>query len=319
MSTKSTCRYCNSTIFEFKYEVTDIFGDTYSMVQCIDCRAYFLSPLPTPEQLQKAYAPSYYGDNDKKFKPVFENVMDFFRNQRAKMATKYLPENGKILDIGCGNGGFLASVHKRGKYQLFGIEMDGKAAQRAQQHPEINLTIGAFNSTSFPNHSFDLITLFHVFEHLENPSETLDSIGYLVKKDGYLIISFPNIASRQSRRFTSNWLHLDPPRHLQFFEPKDFISIMGKRGFQLVKEDYFSIEQNPYGLIQSTLNRWGIKRDLLFESMKGNQDYIADYPKWKLKFQKLFFMMYFAFGIIIDCYESFKKKGATVLFIFQKK
>ena len=74
----------------------------------------------------------------------------------------------------------------------------------------------------FAPQSFDAVTLIHVFEHLPDPRQTLEIISEILKKDGILMMSFPNIDSFQSRIFKGKWLHIDPPRHLFFFSPKDF-------------------------------------------------------------------------------------------------
>lgn len=316
--TKTTCLYCKSDADVFQYDLTDIFGDNYSIVKCPVCNAYNLAPFPTNEQLSRAYDDSYYGAKEEKFEGVFEKAMDYFRFLRAKKIAKYMPENGKILDIGCGNGRFLMSINKAGNYKLFGIELPGNSAKRASRHPEINLKVGRLQQDDFNPETFDVVSMFHVFEHLDNPSELLDLIDVIIKKNGHLVMSFPNIGSNQSRKFKGNWLHLDPPRHLFFFENIDIIRIMKSRGYDLVREDYLSTEQNPFGLVQSQLNNWVAKRDLLFESLKGNSDYSLGYSKTKLFLQKMFFLSYFPVAICIDFFESISKKGATVLFVFKK-
>lgn len=317
MNSSNGCFYCKSAESKAQFELTDIFSDTYTMVRCPSCGAYYLSPHPSEAQLARAYSDSYYGEKETKFNPVYEKAMDFFRGGRARLATRYLPTQGKLLDIGCGNGGFLMSVAKRGNYNVYGLEMPGNSALRAAKHPEIALKVGELSPQTYAPDTFDMITLFHVFEHLANPAEQLEIIQSILKDKGQLIVSFPNIDSNQSRKFKGNWLHLDPPRHLQFFTPTDFVELMKKRGFQLISANYSSMEQNPYGLIQSLLNSWGIKRDLLFESMKGNQSYLENYPKWKLRLQKLFFISFFPVAILVDFYESLRKRGATVQFVFR--
>ncbi|MEI7594220.1 MAG: class I SAM-dependent methyltransferase [Bacteroidota bacterium] len=319
MIKSTTCLYCKAEATNFQYELTDIFGDNYSIVKCPVCNAHNLAPFPSEAQLSKAYDETYYGAKEEKFEGIFEKAMDYFRFLRAKKIAKYMPSNGKILDIGCGNGRFLMSINKAGNFNLFGIELAGNSAKRAARHSEINLKVGRLQKDNFESETFDVITLFHVFEHLDNPSEILDIIDGIIKKNGHLVMSFPNIGSNQSKRYKGNWLHLDPPRHLFFFENTDFIKIMESRGYELVKEDYFSTEQNPFGLIQSQLNNWVKKRDLLFESLKGNSDYLKGYSKFKLMLQKMFFLLCFPYAICIDFFESKCKEGATVLYILKKK
>ncbi len=313
------CNYCSSKNHTYKYPTYDIWDNTYQINYCNDCKAYFLSPFPSVEMLTKAYDESYYGCSEKKFKGPVEKVLDYFRQKRARSVSKLLADGGKVLDIGCGNGHFLLSLKKYGSYQLYGSELAGKSAQRTAQNKEINLLIGHLNFESFKDVKFDVITLFHVFEHLTEPRLMLDTIKYYLKDDAYLVLSFPNINSWQSRMFKGRWLHLDPPRHLFFFAPPDFIKLMKDHGFILIRKSFFSLEQNPYGYIQSFLNIFLKKREVLFENLKGNMDYTKNYSSLSLLFQKLLFAIIFPFAILGDAFASLFAKGATVEFVFKYK
>jgi SAM-dependent methyltransferase len=320
MHNSNGCRFCASEKHEKCFELSDIFGDKYSIQYCQVCSAYFLYPPPTKEQLARAYDDSYYGKGDEKFSSsLFENILDIFRKKRAKKTAKSLQSGAKVLDIGCGNGKYLDFVSKYGDFQLFGIEMPGNSAKRAAKIPNMQLHIGKIESANFPEDYFDAISLFHVFEHLEEPLKTIEIISKIAKKNARFQISFPNIDSFQAKRFKADWLHLDPPRHLLYFKPKDFIKLMKKHGFELVKESYFSIEQNPFGMVQSILNRHSKKRDMLFESMKGNTNYLSDVKASQLFLHKAFFYCGFPLFIICDFFASMLKKSATVDFVFYKK
>jgi 2-polyprenyl-3-methyl-5-hydroxy-6-metoxy-1,4-benzoquinol methylase len=312
------CAYCKGSNSKIKFQTYDIFGDIYTINQCEDCHAFFLAPNPTPEQLMKAYDSSYYGEKEEKFNGFVEKILDSFRKKRAKLVSSYMKPNANILDIGCGNGRFLKFLDEFGNYHLFGIEMEGNSARRAAKIKNINLKIGTLSKEDFSHESFDVITMFHVFEHLQEPIEYLHIIKNILKKDGFLIMSFPNIDSWQAKIFKGKWLHLDPPRHLFFFKPKDLTKIMNELGFSLENISYASIEQNPYGMQQSLLNCLLKKREVLFEHMKGNHNYTKEYSKFSIMLQNIFFKTTFPFFIISDWIASFFKHGATVQMIFRK-
>jgi len=196
--------------------------------------------------------------------------------------------------------------------------MPGKAAERASKSRKIILKIGKLGANDFPHNNFDAITLFQVFEHLTDPKNTLDIVSRMIKPKGILIISFPNIDSFQSRIFKGKWLHLDPPRHLFFFKPDDFFAEMKKYGFNLINQSHYSIEYNPYGMQQSILNCINKKRDVLYEYIKGNKDYVKDYSKLNLFLQSMFFKISFPIFVISDLFESYFRKGAVVQFVFMK-
>ncbi|MDD3877461.1 MAG: class I SAM-dependent methyltransferase [Bacteroidales bacterium] len=314
----SDCVFCGHKESSALYPVKDMWDNEYQLHKCDVCKTFFLNPQPSQQMLAKAYDDSYYGASDKKFNGPVEIVLDYFRRKRARQCSKLLKDNDDVLDIGCGNGNFLISLLKYGNYNLYGTELEGKSAQRAAAHNKINLNLGHLNVKHYKKESFSLITLFHVFEHLSNPRQTLENIDYLLKDKGHVVFSFPNIFSFQSRFFKGKWLHLDPPRHLFFMAPTTFISLMQYKGYYLVSQKYFSLEQNPFGLVQSILNKMLSKREVLFEHLKGNKAYTKNYSKTSIFFQKLFFALCMPLAIVMDFFASMIKRGATVELVFRK-
>lgn len=161
--------------------------------------------------------------------------------------------------------------------------------------------------------------MFQVFEHLAEPVKYLDLISKIIKKGGLLVMSFPNIDSFQSRLFKGKWFHLDPPRHLFFLAPKVFKQIMHNYGLELVSEKHFSIEYNPFGMQQSILNTILKKRDVLYESLKGNKEYVKEYSKLGLLAQNLFIKLSAPLFIACACVDSIFRKGSTIEFVLRKK
>jgi len=321
MSTDTTnpCGYCKTRNSTSLYPTSDIFGDKWTINSCKECDAQFLAPTPTNEQLARAYDGSYYGEGEEKFEGLVEKVLDKFRNARARRLAKYLNGSGTVLDIGCGNGRFLQSLGQHGNFKLHGIEMPGGSAERAKRIAEINLKIGVLEATDFQPESMDAITLFHVFEHLTEPMEYLDIISSILKPGGILMMSFPNIDSFQSGFFKGSWLHLDPPRHLFFFSPKAFKKHMADYGFEVIREKHFNIEYNPFGTQQSWLNLICKKREVLYEHLKGNKDYVKEYSRLNLGLQNLWFKLSFPSFVLLDAWEALFRKGGTVEFVLRKK
>ena len=313
------CIFCKSNDSKRLYPVTDFFNDQYTLNQCNNCQVIFLSPHPTEAQLNRAYDDTYYGEGTEKFNPIVERVLDIFRSRRSSFLRKQLNTDARVLDIGCGNGRFLQYLGIKGNFELHGIEREGNSAFRASHIAGIRLLVSSLKQDTYPSNHFDAITLFHVFEHIDNPAEILQIIQKILKPGGVLVMSFPNIDSWQARWFKGDWLHLDPPRHLFYFKPVDFIALMQLRGFELVHENYLSFEQNPYGLVQSILNKVSPQRELLFEFLKGNKAYIKDCPFYKFIFHILFFIAFMPFALLSDIMVSLIKRGATVQLTFIKK
>jgi SAM-dependent methyltransferase len=278
----------------------------------------FLLPEPSEIQLKQAYDSSYYGEGKNKFGFSVEHFIDFYRRKKASNIAALIPAGSKILDLGCGNGRFLQHMLSFGNFELHGVELPGGSAERASSIKEINLKVGTLNENDFSPEYFDVITLFHVFEHLQKPKETMGLVDRFLRQEGLLVMTFPNIAGWQAKIFKSNWYHLDPPRHLIFFDPDDMIGIMEKQGFTLVRKKWMSFEQNPYGWVQSILNSLCRKREVLYERLKGNSYYSPEYGTINIFFQKMFFVLSFPFFSVFDLVESLFGRSATVKLVFRK-
>lgn len=289
------------------------------MHSCQQCEAIFLSPFPTPDQFAQAYGADYYGQGEEKFNKTLEGLLDRFRQGRAKRFARFLGKSGRILDIGCGNGKFLSYMKRFGSYQLHGIEMPGGSADRAAQIAELTLKVGELEADDFAAETFDGITLHHVFEHLANPQQYLQTISTIIKPGGVLVMSFPNIDSWQSKLGKGNWFHIDPPRHLFFFSPASFKKTMAQYGFEVINEKHFNPEYNPFGIQQTLLNLLGIKRDALYESMKNNRAYLTDVPLPLRWLQWLFMRATGPLFLLTDAFAAAFRKGGTVEFILRKK
>ncbi|NSW44730.1 MAG: class I SAM-dependent methyltransferase [Bacteroidales bacterium] len=317
-----TCPFCHSSKNQYQWHTIDIYQNKWDLYRCQSCRFYFLHPFPTDEQLARAYATDYYGAGKNKFNfPFVEKVLDYFRSSRARMLKKILnhKKQSKILDIGCGNGRFLNYLHGLGFKQLYGIELPGNSADRAKKYEHLHIHIGKIEDAMYDHDSFDAITMFHVLEHTKNPIQIIEKVQSWLRSQGVFIVSFPNIASHQAQKYKGYWLHLDPPRHLNFIQPDDFVAFMQQYGFELYNICYFSPEQNPFGYVQSQMNKKAPKREILFESFKGNKDYLSDVSKKILWYQRFYFFIAMPYYFLVDMFEAWQKKSGTVLFVFKKK
>jgi SAM-dependent methyltransferase len=184
-----------------------------------------------------------------------------------RRAMRFFPHPGRALDIGCGQGTFLRLLKREG-WECHGTELTEKSASRASGFG-IPVSVGEIEENQFPPYSFDLITLWHVLEHLPEPPKTLKILTRLLKKGGILAISTPNIDSLQAEVGRGQWFHLDPPRHLYLFSPRTLEQMMESLRFQLLEFRHFSLEQDPYGWLQSLLNLMGLPENSLYQILKN--------------------------------------------------
>ena len=239
----------------------------FSYLRCQGCGLVFLTPRPDGKEILKFYAQDYYGEGPQKFRSWLEVPRLFWAWNRMRRVQKIFPRPGKALDIGCGQGTFLQLL-KKGGWECHGTELTADSAARASRLG-ISISVGEIDENRFPAHSFDLITLWHVLEHLPEPLKTLRNLTRLLKKGGILAISTPNIDSLQAEVGRGQWFHLDPPRHLYLFSPRSLEQMIGSLGFRLLRIHHFSLEQNPYGWLQSLLNIMGLPENSLYRILKN--------------------------------------------------
>jgi SAM-dependent methyltransferase len=241
----------------------------WPLVECCGCGVLALHPQPTAEELRAAYSTEYYGSSRRKFIAPVAALIGLFQGGRARMVSRRVPRGGRILDVGCGNGGFLLQMHKRG-FAVEGTEWTAQSAARVPNDAGIRVHVGDLLDLALSEQRFDAITMWHVFEHLRHPDRTLVKLRALLKPRGWLMLSLPNVESTQARRYRTHWFHHDPPRHLFGFGPHSLAQLLDDSGFRIENISTFSLEQNPFGEIQSALNAMGFPRDRLYGRLKGN-------------------------------------------------
>ncbi len=210
-------------------------GEEFTLIENIKFGYLETTPQPKIEDLPKYYKSEDYisHTNTKRnwFEKTYHKVRNITLKQKLNLINSFKTEDKSLLDIGCGTGHFL-EICKNNGWKVTGIEPEKKARDKA------NLLIKnkVFNSDklkNLPKESFDIITLWHVLEHLPNLEEQVKLIHSLLKTNGTLIIAVPNYNSFDAKHYKSNWAALDVPRHLWHFNKKS-IDLLGQSvGFKL--------------------------------------------------------------------------------------
>lgn len=148
----------------------------------------------------------------------------------ARHLGRPMPGRNRLLDVGCGNGEYLADAQKRG-WDAHGIDPDERALQHARA-AGVSVTHGDFNSVTFPESSFDFITCQQVIEHVHSPLSFLEKLHSWLKPGGSLWLGTPNFDSRLRKRFGADWHPLHPPQHLVILTPESIKTLLRQAGFK---------------------------------------------------------------------------------------
>ncbi|HZX34841.1 MAG TPA: class I SAM-dependent methyltransferase [archaeon] len=230
------------------------------LCRCGVCGIVFVHPQPGKSQLAAYYKDNYYE------KPSL--FFGLIRTLRGKAFSGMPP--GKILDIGCGEGTFLLAMSQAG-WQCYGTEVSESSQEFSGRLKEkgIRVHYGELTNAGLEPASFDLITLWHVAEHLRDPKEYILHARKLLKKNGLIFIAAPNIGSASFALWKCRWFHLDLPRHLFHFTPESASFLLENNGFEIVGITHNSFEFNPFGVLQSFYNSLGLEFNFLYKTLKN--------------------------------------------------
>lgn len=155
----------------------------------------------------------------------------FWRKKFRLAHVPHFVSNGRLLDIGCAWGGYLGRMRELG-WEAYGIELNAEAARHARE--ELGLTqvrAGSFADLDYPDGFFDVVHMSMVLEHLHEPGEALRRIHRLLRADGQLILSVPDISGFEARLFKDKCYTLQVPQHLSHFSPETATELLRRRGF----------------------------------------------------------------------------------------
>lgn len=244
-------------------------GVKYSYSRCSGCGLHWLDPLPAAAEIGSFYDLPYYGTGDQKFPPALDGIRNLFLRRRARfVAANSSHRPGRLLDVGCGDGRFLGHMKRLG-FEIYGTELPGPAFERAKKTPGIQLFPGPLIQGLFAPALFDVITIWHVLEHILEPGALLAECRRLMKADGFLVVEVPNMDCWQNRLGGSAAFNLDPPRHLYQFGVRAVTELLEKAGYSIVSRRTGSLEMGPLGAIQTLLNGFVRPRDLLYDVLRS--------------------------------------------------
>jgi SAM-dependent methyltransferase len=225
--------------------------EEFILQRCKSCGFRFTNPIPEEENIGNYYgAENYMSHATQSKKGLMPFVYKRVRNINLKRKIKQLKKHAKgnvLLDIGAGNGFFLDSAQRHG-FLVHGLEPGEKARSIAKNDFGLDLKDpGEINKIE--SNSVDVITMWHVLEHVYHLKRDIREYTRILKEDGVLIVAVPNIDSFDARYYQEYWDGLDLPLHLYHFCPNDIRNLFDQFGMEMLemvpmKFDSFWVSMN---------------------------------------------------------------------------
>jgi len=220
-----------SGIRDWEYGVDGLYG--YN--RCLECKSVQINPFPKIEDLVAAYDIDYHGYTNSADKGFIYGALYKVQNFFFKRSLHgVVNKSSVVLDVGCGNGEFLARLKPLGVEKLYGIDFNERAVELATSH-SIKVFKGVFSQYSSSNITFDTIFMNNYLEHTLDPKSELLKAKSLLSPNGFLIGEVPNFNSIDRHLFNRYWGGNHVPRHTFQFEPATLKNLLKEAGFHEIK------------------------------------------------------------------------------------
>ena len=242
------CPVCDSEKLSPFLDCTDHLAskEIFRVVRCNRCGFALTQDFPCETEIGRYYdAPEYISHSDTHkgiINTLYHGARKIALRSKSKTVSRWSgKKTGMLLDVGCGTGYFLNRMKKL-KWVVTGVEKADNARQYAKQKFGLNCQESDY-LYQIPAKTKDVITMWHVLEHLEQLSRVMDTLHKIMKDDGTLFIALPNKGSSDAGHYKAMWAAYDVPRHLWHFSPSDFEMFANKHRFELtqIKPMYFDI------------------------------------------------------------------------------
>lgn len=265
------CSHCHSNDNEKLFEIEQS-NCVYEIVKCKQCNHIYTFSENSLD-IETLYNSEAYEILEHK-KTIFYRIQEFEYKKvifNLKRLLKYEHRNYSLLDFGSGKGHFLYFARQLG-FTVIGVETAMERAKFAQNSYNVEINNSYYSGEGkITNNTFDVITLFHVLEHLPKPIEIIKGlINYNLKEEGILVIEVPNFDSWQSSLGKKYWLHLDITRHLNHYTPNYLDNFVKELDGKIIKSNTFSFHLGIIGMLQSLMSLLGYKNSLIVD-LKQNR------------------------------------------------
>jgi SAM-dependent methyltransferase len=262
------CKVCGKVDFKELYSniVDPVTNEKFSVKRCMHCGVGQTFPFYT--DLSKYYPVDY-----RDFLPLVKVILNFLYEQIADgWSVAKGRKASNFLEVGCGPGFFLKFFLRKG-LECYAIERPtAQLLHLKKSFPNVNITA---NLSEIGCSNFDIVLLYHVLEHLENPIDVIHQLDRIMNVGAIMIVAIPNFGCLQNRIFGRNWFHLDPPRHRFHFEESSFKTLMMNLGFELEKVYRFHLILDTFCFIESFVNLFAQGKNFISKNLFSRKNYYS--------------------------------------------
>ena len=234
------CPWCDSDKAQINLWLKDEFltKEDFHICECLNCGLLYTMPRPDKDHIGAYYkSEDYYShkENTKGFVPkLYERIKKNNLKNKYQLATNGLSV-GKMLEIGCGVGDFLHTAEEHG-WECIGVEPSEEAKAIATKRTKASI-LSSEELESLADEQFDLITMWHVLEHVDDLRWEMAQLQRLIKPHGRIVIAVPNYKSYDGQYYKEHWAAYDVPRHLNHFNRTVLTKMFKTKGLELKKMD----------------------------------------------------------------------------------
>jgi 2-polyprenyl-3-methyl-5-hydroxy-6-metoxy-1,4-benzoquinol methylase len=227
------CPVCQNDDISFAFACKDysLTQESFEIIKCNHCSFHSTYPIPSKENIGPYYQfPEYISHTDVQegwMNQLYHKVRQRTLSQKTNwIQSLFTGHKGNLLEIGAGTGAFANAMTLKG-WSVTALEPDEASRSKALDNYNIQL-LPIDHLSNLPQQHFDVITLWHVLEHVHDLSGYMDSFTKLLKKNGRLIIAVPNHTSFDAQYYKQFWAAYDVPRHLYHFSPAAMETLCSK-------------------------------------------------------------------------------------------
>jgi 2-polyprenyl-3-methyl-5-hydroxy-6-metoxy-1,4-benzoquinol methylase len=249
LETISVCPICsgesfNSVLITRDYTVSQ---KDFSLQQCKNCKFLLTNPRPNQASIAQFYQSEKYishsGGNRSLIDQVYLQARKITLRSKFNLINRY-KKSGTLLDYGCGTGEFLQHMQNH-HWIVDGVEPSENARHKAHRLTKLEIN----NELGLISKKFDVITLWHVLEHVHNLNEKVIELKSHLSQNGIIFIAVPNYESADSKKYGTHWAGYDVPRHLWHFTETSMTLLLSKHGFHAISVEPMKLDSYYVSLL----------------------------------------------------------------------